>query len=64
MNYRDRANQVANVYRQSVLDHRRETLSLEDLIAAELVAVAREARKQLRKDIKEKQKLEDTITGH
>ena len=54
MNYRERANQVAKLYRLSVLDYKRETLDLEDLIAAELVAVAREARKQLRKDIKEK----------
>ena len=61
MNYRERANQVANIYRQSVLDYKRQTLSLEDLIAAELVAVAREARKQLRKDIKEKQRLENSI---
>ena len=60
MNYRERANQVANIYRQSVLDHRRETLCLEDLIAGELVAVAREARKQIRKDIKEKQRLENS----
>ena len=61
MNYRERANQVANLYRQSVLDHRRETLCLEDLIAAELVAVAREARKKLRKELKEKQRLENSI---
>ena len=60
MNYRERANQVAKLYRLSVLDYKRETLDLEDLIAAELVAVAREARKQLRKDIKEKQRLENS----
>ena len=61
MNYRKRANQVAKLYRLSVLDYKRETLDLEDLIAGELVAVAREARKQLRKDIKEKQRLENSI---
>jgi hypothetical protein len=60
LNYKERAHQVANIYRQSVLDHKRVTLDLEDLIAGELLAVAREARKQLRKDIKEKSKLEDT----
>lgn len=58
MNYKERARQVANIYRQSVLDHSRKTLSLEDLIADEFKAVAREARKQLRQDLKDKAKNE------
>jgi hypothetical protein len=61
LNYRERAKQVAKLYRLSVLDYKRETLDLEDLIYGELLAVAREARKQLRKDIKEKQRLENSI---
>ena len=55
MNYKERARQVANLYRQSVLDHRRETLDLEHLVAGELKAVAREARKALRKEIKQRE---------
>ena len=61
MNYKERAKQVAKLYRLSVLDFKRETLDLESLIYGELLAVAREARKQLRKDIREKQRIENSI---
>lgn len=61
MNYKERARQVAKLYRLSVLDYNRETLDLESLIYGELIAVAREARKQLRKELKEKQRLENSI---
>jgi hypothetical protein len=62
MNYSERAKQVTKLYRLSVLDLNRETLDLEDLITGELKAVAREARKQLRQDLKEKAKHADTTS--
>lgn len=52
MNYHERAQKIANAYRLSVLN--RGNLDLVELIADELKAVAREARKKLRQDIKEK----------
>jgi hypothetical protein len=62
MNYSERAKQIAKLYRLSVLDYTRETLDLEGLIAGELKAVAREARKQLRQDLKEKAKHEESCS--
>lgn len=54
MNYVERAQRVANAYRLSVVDPHRKTLDLVELLADEFKSVAREARKKLRQDLKEK----------
>lgn len=54
INYRERGQKVANEYRLSVINLNTPTLDLAQLIAEELKTVAREARKEVRKQYKDK----------